>query len=1356
MSDPSSSSMTYQGKKLTGPGNWLDWSRGIWQLLRAKKMVKHVNKQGDKDDEEDQQAAGFILAFVENHLHSIVPRNATAYDTWQALTKKYEQSGPQVLVNTLITLANLRYIEGNKIEDHLTKATDLYSQLDSAGVVLPDLVKAVWLINSLPRSWSAFVVAQTSAPTTAHLTVEAVSTAILAERDRLILDQQASNSLIDSSSALATVHRPPPPQRPSPSRRRDVTCAWCLKRGHEEHECRGKQAGAPRANHGSHANAASPVPPPLHLCFTALPDVPVDSGVWYIDSGASTHYCHEAHLVHSVVSCTGEAVASATGSRVPVVGIGSVTVHMATTDKSDIVVTLTNVSFAPALTVNLLSVSRLTAAGLDVRFTRAQCIIRHGRRVIATADLVPGNKLYRLRVRSPSPSVESPDPGQLCLIAAGTPAELPPSTLWHRRMGHAHHKAVSNLLGGDMTADVRLRLDSTTEHCESCVFGKHHRTAVLSSAVATRATRPLYRLHLDICGPFTRAYNGSLYLLQIVDDYTRYDWARCMPNREAQTVLTHLETFVTLAEAMHTGLRVCVLRSDNGPELVGELVSHWLTSRGIVRERTATYSPHQNGVVERMNRVIVELGRTMLIASELPKKFWPLAIDTAVYCRNRCPTTTLDGLTPYEAWFGSKPKVSHMRIFGCRAFVHVRKEERDKLDPKAKSCIFVGYSADSSTYRLWDDTRQRLLESRDVYFVEGQLGIKAKGATASTALPQFDLNDTITTEEALPIAPAHSEVIQPQPEQPNAQPPAPQPRPRPLSRELRALQDTNRPGVRDHAPSAVANLCLIAHANISHSTKAAIDSDPTTFKAAMDSPQQSQWRSAMDSEMASLKKAGTFTLVPLPPNRTAIGCKWVYKTKRGADGALSKHKARLVAKGFLQRYGVDYDLTYAPVARYSSIRAIVALTAHHDWELHQMDVKSAYLNGDLEEDIYMTQPEGYQVAGKEQLVCKLSKSLYGLKQAGRTWHIKIDIALKRQDFTALDADECVYIKRHDSCTTIIALYVDDLLIACSSTVELNKLKRDLTTQFDMEDLGEATFILGIDITRDRPRRTISIGQSAYITSVLERHGMSDCTPISTPMTSDYKTVIVKSPVGYQATDTEVREYQAIIGAVMFAMVCTRPDIAFAVNTLAQFTSNPTPGHVDAVKRILRYLRGTVDRRITYTGTGSTESQPDLVGYCDADWGGGVGYRSVTGYAFVLAGGAISWQSKRQKTVALSTVEAEYMATTEAVKEAIWWRSFLGGLGHDVTRPTTLYSDNQGSIALAHNPEHHARTKHIAIRYHFIREHVADKTISLTFIGTSDMAADFFTKALERVAHERGAQGLGQSESRSRGGVDMAR
>ena len=1388
-------------------------------ILMAKKLWKYVVKAGSTaDDEYDQQAKGFIWINIEHQQRSHVPAGATAHQTWEALCKKHEQVGPQVISNCIFGIIAIRYVDGTKMEDHLARLKEYFTRLDAVDCKLPETVKAVFVLASLPQSWTVFKQTQTAAASTSNpLTVSTVCLAILQERDRRLNEDRATQSLIDSASALAASQGPPPRRgrsNRSPDSRDNLLCQWCGRTRHEEKECYAKRDGKPRTYFGARDNAhvASAAPTSNHFVFTASEHfvltaaaTPPEAGTWYVDSGASNHYCREAHLVKGATPCIGPDIVSANGGRVPIVSSGAVDIMAAPFKQrgADLRITLTGVSVAPGLAANLVSVRRLCQAGLDVRFFGTQCLIKQGKRLLAVADLTDNN-LFRLRTSPHSEStsirdVEAPKSQHggdvpYCL-STGKELDLPLPELWHRRLGHIHHMAVANLLGNHMTADVHHTISGDAVHCEPCVLGKHHRAAT-SKFKAGRADRPLFRLHLDLCGPFPPAHDGSIYLLQIVDDYSRYVWARTMPNKETTTVLRHLQQVVAEGEAMHAGNRVSVLRSDNGSEFTSKAVTAWRESRGIRHERTATYTPHQNGVVERMNRAVVELARTTMLAAKLPQTFWALAVDVAAYCRNRSPTTSLDNRTPYEAWHDKRPAVSHMRIFGCLAFAHIRKELRSKLDAKADAYIFVGYSPDSITYRLWDPRAKAIVESRDVHFVENQLGIAAGGAAydkaaASTSLlPRIDIPDSTTAPSSLPpridfpdgddlpsLIPPPNDArvpaappLSPQqvhsqtqpvesaaaelPSQPAAQPAANQPRA--LSREMRRLQDALHSGPKYHAPSTVANFALIAHSKASHSTNGSVESDPTTYKAAVNSSQVQLWRAAMDSEMASLDKAGTFTLVPLPAHRSAIGCKWVFKTKRGADGAVTKHKARLVAKGFLQRYGVDYDETYAPVARFPSIRVILALTAHHDWELHQMDVKSAYLNGDLEEDIYMAQPEGYAAPGQEHLVCKLNKSLYGLKQAGRTWHTKIDVALKREQFVALDADQCVYMRRQDARITIIALYVDDLLIACSDVNSLAELKKRLTAQFDMEDLGEASFILGVDICRDRSRRTISIGQSAYVTSLLDRHGMSECKPISTPMEHGFKTAAIQTSADYKATESEIREYQGIIGGLMFAMVCTRPDIAYAVTTLAQFASNPAPVHAQALKRVLRYLRGTIERRITYAGNGDIDSQPRLLGYCDADWGGGHRCRSVTGYVFMLAGGAISWQSKKQKTVALSTVEAEYMATTQATKEAIWWRSFLRGVGHDMSATTVIHSDSQGSIALAHNPEHHARTKHIDIQYHFIRQHIADKTITLLFVGTEHMLADIFTKALDRTAYEQGAQRLGLSESSSRGGVDNVR
>ena len=529
--------------------------------------------------------------------------------------------------------------------------------------------------------------------------------------------------------------------------------------------------------------------------------------------------------------------------------------------------------------------------------------------------------------------------------------------------------------------------------------------------------------------------------------------------------------------------------------------------------------------------------------------------------------------------------------------------------------------------------------------------------------------------------------------------------------------------------------------------------DPTTYEQAISRPDAALWIKAMQAEIDSLTLAGTYDVTELPQGFQAIGGKWVFRTKRGANGEIVKYKARWVAQGFRQKHGIDYNETFAPVARFDSIRALLALVAHHDWELHQMDVKSAYLNGDLEEELYMRQPTGFVVKGSENLVCRLNKSLYGLKQAGRTWNKRIDVELKAHGFAPIDADPCLYAYRRGNVVLIISLYVDDLLLASDSLAELEKVKAELKTCFEMEDMGEASFALGIKITRDRAARTLTISQGAYILDVLTRFDMQNSRPVSTPMdpkprlqpatvtpTKAKDTTATKD----QPLDTAGKQrYQSAVGALLHAARATRPDIAFAVTTLSQFNNAPTHHHWQAVNRVFRYLRGSVDRGLTYTGTGSSKDQPTLLGYCDSDYAEDTtDRRSVTGYAFLLSGAAISWASRKQQTVAHSTVQAEYMAASDAAKEAIWWRIFFEALGYDMDDAIKILSDNQGSIINSKNPENHRQMKHIEVRHHYIREQVAKQTVALEYVQTSQMAADVLTKPVLATQHNRTIELLG--------------
>ena len=506
---------------------------------------------------------------------------------------------------------------------------------------------------------------------------------------------------------------------------------------------------------------------------------------------------------------------------------------------------------------------------------------------------------------------------------------------------------------------------------------------------------------------------------------------------------------------------------------------------------------------------------------------------------------------------------------------------------------------------------------------------------------------------------------------------------------------------------------------------AAFEPDPSTLREALAREDKMEWQRAMDKEMESLRKNKTWDLTELPKGRKAISCKWVLRIKRDAKGSVVKYKARLCVRGFTQKYGIDYTETFASVAKMPSLRVVLALAAYNDWELHHMDVTTAFLNADLEEEIYMQQPEGYVEAGKEHLVCKLNKSLYGLKQAPRAWYFKLHAELVRLGFTRLEADHSLYLWLDGEELVLLVVHVDDIVVASNSLEALQEFKEAIMHTFEMTDLGDLSYYLGIKVERDRGSKVIRMSQAHYVMEVLERFGMTECKPTTTPM--DTKTRLL--PHDGVASAEEVKEYQRVVGSLMYAMVATRPDLGYAVGALCRYMSNPSPSHWCAAKRVLRYLAGTIHHALTY-GRGNME----LVGYTDADFAAPPTRHSTSGYLFILNGGAVSWASKRQKSVATSTTEAEYMALALGTKEAIWLRRLLGELGMVSYSPTLLLVDNQSCIKLAKNPENHQLTKHIDTQYHFIREEVERQIVRVEFCPTKAMAADFLTKPVARDQH----------------------
>jgi hypothetical protein len=523
--------------------------------------------------------------------------------------------------------------------------------------------------------------------------------------------------------------------------------------------------------------------------------------------------------------------------------------------------------------------------------------------------------------------------------------------------------------------------------------------------------------------------------------------------------------------------------------------------------------------------------------------------------------------------------------------------------------------------------------------------------------------------------------------------------------------------------------------------------DPKSLREVQSCSDWLRWKEAMDCELTTLQQAGTWETVPHLTDKNVVNCKWVYRTKYSADRTIDKHKACLVTCSFTQVYGVNYLETYSPVAKLASLRTILALAAHLDWDIECFNFNAAYLNGELKEteEIYMEQPPGYTEGGAG-FVKKLRKALYGLKQAGRRWYDTFARELADLGFHPSATDPGVFSTRIGNQISILAVHVDDCTLTGSSSKLVMEYRMKLDAKFPLTDLGPIHWLLRIQVTCNRDVRSLSLCQSSFIDTILARFSLTDTKLYGMPMVpaANYlKHDLPTSPADVACMHKV--PYHEAIGSLMYVAITTRPDISFAVSCLSQFLENPGEAHWQVVKWVFRYLAGTRDQALTY-GT----KQCDLHGYTDADGALQEHHYAISGYAFIIDSGAVLWSSRKQELVTLSTVEAEYVVATHATKECIWLHRLTGELFPSLRTQTTLFCDNQAALKLTTDDNYHAHTKHIDIRFHFIQQVIASGAIKMVYCPTDDMTADVLTKALPRwkvMCH-----GLGLGLRQPSGGV----
>jgi hypothetical protein len=515
---------------------------------------------------------------------------------------------------------------------------------------------------------------------------------------------------------------------------------------------------------------------------------------------------------------------------------------------------------------------------------------------------------------------------------------------------------------------------------------------------------------------------------------------------------------------------------------------------------------------------------------------------------------------------------------------------------------------------------------------------------------------------------------------------------------------------------------------------------PATYEEAITGPEAPHWIAAMDDEINRLKKLGTWTLEQVPSGKSinVIGSHWIYKKKLNSEGQVKQYRARLVGEGYRQKYGIDYTETFAPVMKYKSLKLLLAIVAQHDYELVQLDVHSAFLQAELKETIYMRQPHGY-TQGPAGVVCKLLKSIYGIKQAPHEWNAEINNFIVSLGFTRCIMDNCLYVRQsQNNHPIILGLFVDDILISYhhSDHAEWINYKSKLFHKYVMTDNGHAEWVLGMQIIRDRSKQLIHVNQKVYIGKLLERFNLTHCNALTTPADINLKNL---SSSDCPQNDEQKQAmsnipYRQLVGSLLYAAISTRPDIAYAVNIVSRYVSNPGTAHWTACKRILRYLSGTPSFGLIFNGAISSSNTDYIItGYCDADYANDKDDRkSLSGYSVYINGCLISWNTKKQSTQSLSTTEAEYVAITHVTTEIQWVEQLVKELFFNVTKPIHIHCDNQSAIAITKDDAMHQKTKHIHIKYHLIRDLVRANYIKLNWVSTEYQLADIYTKPLGNI------------------------
>lgn len=1303
--------------------NYASWSRYMRGVFLTKSVWNVVNlhetptftdpRIKDEYIRTNNVAFGLMLLHMDAEYHHVVDDCEEARVAWARLRTLYEGSQKAGRIYLKRQLFSMEMKEGANVLQHCNEVLNIHAKLVAVGAKMEDEDVAICLLRSLPKSYENVVLHVEMS--NADLKTQEVIKVLTNEHVKRVGEMKTGSvKTEDHAKAFA-------------SEQDTRVCSYCGKTGHLVDRCwtknkqdgrktNGGRFGGKRANHvqrDCYDDDGEAIAFAISM-ECGVPSTNAMNGLWAIDSGATHHICNDKSKFATLAEGDHGELVVANGSKTKIMGIGTVNERVLLPNGQARDLRVVDVLYVPTISKNLMSIPQINKLNkFQVVFDRSSMSVldKKSKQVVATADFVDG--LYWLRVCSRD------DPKSALTVTSDRSLSI-----LHERLGHASTPVLHSLIDKAMVKDADvLPSAKVVPVCHGCQQGKMVQKPFKAN-LEKRQYGPFELIHFDICGPMeVESLGGSKYLLLIVDEASGLIQGHCLEYKSESGAL--IMKFIKQV-ANQFDRRVKFVRHDGAKEFATNDLKAFYTDRGIEPQVTVPYAHQTNSTAERNIRSIVTMGRSMLHHARLDKSFWAEAAMTAIYIKNRLPSPKSETKTPYEIIHGSKPSVKHMRVFGCLAFVLTPKEKRLKWDAKARPGLFMGYQELSKAYRIFDIEAGQVVISRDVNFDESIPGGVHFENCAPGVGDLLERLDDVENEGGLNLAnfkyggKRRSGVSQPIEPSLNSGSSA--------DDEASDLEPTRRSTRQRVAPvewwRASANMV-----KVSDST------EPSSYKEAVNGPDQVHWKRAILAELQSMHDREVFLPTKLPTGQRTIDAKWVFKIKRLADGSIAKYKARLVARGFKQKYGIDYTETFAPVFKYATLRIVIALAKLFGWPVEQLDVVTAFLYGSMKELVFIQIPEGMELNGNFDCL-KLLKSIYGLKQASRVWNETFDEFVRSIDFEVSKFDPCLYIKHRDDQCTLLLVYVDDVIVTGSSAQQIASVKMQLKDRFEMTDSGPCKFVLGIEVV-DNTDGSVTLCQRRYVDDILKRFGMEDCKPVASPVDISLK-LTADDEVNAQATVP----YREAVGALMHLMCATRPDIAFAVGMVSRFMESPKEMHWTAVKRILRYLKGTKSIGVRFDPSVGL----DFKGFSDADWAGDVTDRkSTSGFVFQLVGGPISWGSKKQSSVSLSTSEAEYVALSLAIQEAKWVYRLLCEVLAATGAPLpklVVFEDNQSCIKMTKNPVNHGRAKHIDIKFHHIRDEVKSGEVEVEYCPTAAMLADLLTKGLPGPRHQDLTHALG--------------